>query len=72
MSTEYERLKLVEEKFGKPAAIQFAKQTYNNYKTCLRQAGNYARNKQYRRSFVKSCIYFRKYLKENGESSYGK
>lgn len=48
----------------------FVRQTYINYRCALRQNG-YARDKTFRREYVKACIDFRRYLKQHSANGYG-
>ena len=67
--TERDRLSLIESMDGKESAIGFARRTLAIYRECLRQDGKNSRKfhhaslPQYRRSFILSCLEFRRYLR---------
>ena len=71
---EYERIKGLVDREGMPAAIEFAKRTYKNYRVCLFQSRkrgfakpHHASIPEYRRGFVMSCLSLRKFLREVGK-----
>ena len=65
--TERDRLNFIEARDG--SAADFARRTLGIYRECLRQDGKKSRKfhhaslPQYRRSFILSCLEFRKYLR---------
>lgn len=68
---EHDRLTFIIERDGIDGAIKFAKQTYNVYRTSLKQSRKRGHKKphhatipEYRLGFVLSCLAFRKFLRE--------
>ncbi|OGA77750.1 MAG: hypothetical protein A3G81_29655 [Betaproteobacteria bacterium RIFCSPLOWO2_12_FULL_65_14] len=77
MVDEENRLRFIEGRDGKAAAIAFARRTYGQYRECLLlkrrvldargqkdRKPHHATFPEYRRGFVESCIVFRRYLRQ--------
>lgn len=69
MEKEAERLKFIEERDGKQAALEFALRTMRIYRKAVltsRKRGfskpHHASLEQYRRSFIESYLAFKRYL----------
>ncbi len=70
MGNEKDRLRFIEERDGQNAALVFARRTYAIYRECLGFDGknnrkfHHASIAAYRKSFIESCLVFRKYLRD--------
>jgi len=77
MVDEENRLRFIERRDGKAAAIAFVRRTYGQYRECLLlkrrvldtrgendRKPHHATLPEYRRGFVESCIVFRAYLRQ--------
>lgn len=67
---ERSRLALVCQRDGFFGMMHFAEQTYRQYRNALRDPKHYARQREYRRAFIESCLEFRRVLrtKESGNA----
>ena len=68
-AAEHNRILFVFARDGDAAAIEFARRTFAKYRECLRMDGRNGRKlhhaslPQYRRSFIESCLEFRRFLR---------
>jgi hypothetical protein len=59
------RISLMERREGAAAARDWVRRTLRIYREALRSPGHFARNKEYRRGFVRSVCVLRSYLRES-------
>lgn len=65
-TSEEARIKFLEGRDGKDKAIKFAYRTMRSYRRAMIARNSFARDKLFRREFIQSYLYLKRYLFESG------